>query len=143
MLEDLNELFYTYDDKGIITYVNKKLVEVLGYEIEEVLGNPVWELVPRCSRNAVREEVGKRLREGYKGIYLIKLLHKDGRELVVREKAAPIRKDGCIIGEMVLCEDITEQCRARKLLKGKNESLLRIREELTTANQQLGGLFVI
>lgn len=140
LLEDLNELFYTYDDRGIITYVNKKLVEVLGYKVEEVLGKPVWELMPRRFRNTVSKEVGKRLREGYKGIYTVKLLHKDGSERLVREKASPIIKNGCITGEMVLCEDITEQSRTEKLLREKNESLLRTRDELTAANQQLAAV---
>ncbi len=38
MIDNLNELFYTFDQDMRLTFINKKSLEVLGYRPEELIG---------------------------------------------------------------------------------------------------------
>jgi diguanylate cyclase (GGDEF)-like protein/PAS domain S-box-containing protein len=139
LLDNMNELFYTYDREGKITFANQKSLDVLGYKPEEVLAMTIWDFVPERHRAYLEVEFARRLKLKDKkpDSYLATVLHKDGSERIFRLNAAPIIEDGISIGEMVLAQDITEQRQMGKALKASNEELRSIQEELTAANEQL------
>jgi|LSQX01.1.fsa_nt_gb diguanylate cyclase (GGDEF)-like protein/PAS domain S-box-containing protein len=136
LLDSINELFYTYDVNGRITFTNRKSFDILGYHPHECLGRYLWEFVPERYREYFIKELKRRIPEGKEDTYLVKVLHRDGSERVFQLKASPIIKNGEIIGEMALAEDVTERRQMEKELQFSNETLLRIREELVAANQQ-------
>lgn len=136
LLDNINELFYTYDANGRITFVNRKAKDILGYNPQEAIGRYLWEFVPERFRNNFIEELNRRMKLGQEDTYMTKVLHQDGSERVFLLKASPIIKNGKVVGEMALAEDVTERRRMEKELRLSNETLLRIREELVAANQQ-------
>ena len=44
LLDNLNELFITYNGEGVIDFANKKTVDMLGYKPEELIGMNVLDL---------------------------------------------------------------------------------------------------
>ncbi len=137
LLDNMNELFYTYDIEGKITFANQKSLDLLGYKPEEVTAMTVWDFVPERHRDYLKTEVARRLKKRKPDSYHSTVLQKDGSERIFRLHAAPIIEDGISTGEMVLAEDITEQRRTEKALKKSNEELQSIQEELTAVNEQL------
>lgn len=136
LLDNINELFYTYDDSGRITYANRKAWDILGYKPQEAVGRYLWEFIPERFRHNFLQELNRRMNLGKEDTYLTKAIHRDGSERVLLLKASPIIIDGQVVGEMALAEDVTERRRMEKELRLSNETLLKIREELVAANQQ-------
>ncbi len=137
LLDNMNELFYTYDLNGKITFANQKSIDLLGYKPEEVTAMTVYDFVSERHRFNFETEVARRLKERKPDSYHATVLQKDGSERIFRLNAAPIIEDGISRGEMVLAEDITEQRRTEKALKKSNEELQSMQEELTATNEQL------
>ncbi|HBQ24966.1 MAG TPA: hypothetical protein DD791_01110 [Syntrophomonas sp.] len=137
LLDNMNELFYTYDLNGKITFANQKSIDLLGYKPEEVTAMTVYDFVSERHRFNFETEVTRRLKERKPDSYHATVLQKDGSERIFRLNAAPIIEDGISRGEMVLAEDITEQRRTEKALKKSNEELQSMKEELTATNEQL------
>ncbi|MFA7149097.1 MAG: PAS domain S-box protein, partial [Syntrophomonadaceae bacterium] len=137
LLDNMNELFYTYDLEGKITFANQKSIDLLGYKSEEVTAMTVWDFVAERHRTDMQTEFGRRLKEKEPESYHATVLHKDGSERIFRLNVAPILEDGISMGEMVLAEDITKQRRTEKALKKSNEELQSIQEELTAVNEEL------
>ncbi|MDD2587160.1 MAG: PAS domain S-box protein [Syntrophomonadaceae bacterium] len=137
LLDNMNELFYTYDSEGKLTFANQKSIDLLGYKSEEVTAMTVWDFVAKRHRADMETEFVRRLKEKEPESYHATVLHKDGSERIFRLNVAPILEDGISMGEMVLAEDITEQRRTQKALKKSNEELQSIQEELTAVNEEL------
>ncbi|MGE5391972.1 MAG: PAS domain-containing protein, partial [Deltaproteobacteria bacterium] len=126
LLDNMNEVFYTYDLEGKLTYVNKKCLETTGYLLEEMLGHYGWDFIPERYKEIFRDATVKRLKESpARASYLITVQKKDGSERILRLNASPIVDNGAVLGEMVLAEDETERRQAEKTLK-KNNILMQM-----------------
>lgn len=123
LMQSLNELFYTYDRDGFITFMNRKSKKVLGYEPHELLGLNVIDFVPQNIRKAVNQGMQKILQQGQSLSDEIPVFRKDGSQRLVRSNAAPIIEEGLITGAMVLAEDISERKRAEEALAAEKEWL--------------------
>ncbi len=137
LLDNINQIFYTYDLEGRITYANKKAVDILGFNPDEAIGIPLWEFVPQRYRDSFINEINKRFACSKPGSYLATVIHRDGSERVFNLKVSPIVKQGSVVGEMALAEDVTESRRINKELRESNKKLNRLSQELMAANQQL------
>lgn len=137
LLDNINQIFYSYDLEGRITYANKKSIDILGFNPEEAIGVHLWEFVPERYRDNFIMELNKRFASGKAGSYLATVIHRDGSERVFNLKASPVIKQGKVVGEMTLAEDVTESRRIIKELKKSNKTLNRLSQELIAANQQL------
>lgn len=133
LLNDMNELFLTFDTTGSITLVNKRVPEVLGYGAGELLGTPVFEYIHHPDKERVSVYFQARIVEGITGSHEISLVHKDGSPRVVRINASPIIKNGQVIGGSVLGEDITDRKRIEKNLIESEETYRTIFENTGTA----------
>lgn len=137
LLDNMNEVFYTYDAEGKVTFINKKCTEVMGYLPEEIIGHYGWEFIPERYRDLFHQSTVQRLKNPQHDSFLVTFQHKGGSERIVRLNASPIIEDGIVQGEMVLVEDVTERRQTEKTLKQNNILLQMMQEELTAANQQL------
>lgn len=137
LIDNMNELFYTYNTEGIITYINERSFDLLGYHPNEIIGKYLWDFVADRYKDSFKSEVKRRLIEGKRDSYIITVIHKNGSERILRLNASPIIEDGNIIGEIVLAIDVTEERRTEKKLKEYNRLLEEISQELMAANEQL------
>ncbi|MDD3853267.1 MAG: PAS domain S-box protein [Syntrophomonadaceae bacterium] len=137
LLDNINQIFYTYGLDGRITYANKKSIDILGFNPEEAIGIPLWEFVPQRYRESFITELNRRLDTSKPGTYLSTVIHRDGSERVFNLKVSPIIKQEKVMGGMTLAEDVTESRRINKELRESNKKLNRLSQELIAANQQL------
>ncbi len=117
LINNMNELFYTYDRQGCITYANKKTFEVLGYVPEELIGRNIFEFIPSRHKEDVICKVNERLHKQKSDSYEIPFIHKNGRERIIRLNASPISEDDRVSGGMVLAEDITGRKRSEEIIR--------------------------
>lgn len=139
LLDNMNEIFYTYDTEGVVTFINKKAKDILGYDQQELIGEYVWEITHPDYKEQVKTETKKRLQSGQskREIYLIKIVRKDGLVRTLRINVAPIEGDGRIIGEAASGEDVTEARQNEKALQSANQMLQETQKELIKANHNL------
>lgn len=94
------------DTSGRIIYTNPADAQMHGYTIAELIGMDPRILAPKAKWNPVRIPVGtyvKSIRESVN-------VRKDGSEFPVYLISVPVTsKDGTLIGEVTVCEDITER----------------------------------
>ncbi|MBO8158762.1 PAS domain S-box protein [Thermosyntropha sp.] len=132
LIDNMNELFFTCDIEGRITFINKRSTEVIGYSFEEVLGRYLLELVAPGYHVQAAAELDKCIKQGKDSSYEIPFIHKDGRKIILKMNAAPIiDEEGNIGGSMVLAEDITETKRALKELELSEAKYRAIVEDQT------------
>ncbi|SHG72007.1 PAS domain S-box-containing protein/diguanylate cyclase (GGDEF) domain-containing protein [Thermosyntropha lipolytica DSM 11003] len=132
LIDNMNELFLTYDKDGRISFVNKRSLEVIGYAFDEVLGRYMLELVAPDDYIKAAVEIDKCLKQGKDSSYEVALIHKEGREIILKMNAAPIiDEEGNITGGMVLAEDITEKKKALKELEISEAKYRAIVEDQT------------
>ena len=123
LIDNLNELFYTYDQDACITFINKKSWEILGYHPEELLGRKILTLASVKHKDTIWSEVQARLTRGQSGSYEVPAHHKDGSKRLLRLNASPIIENGKVVGGMALAEDITQRKRTEEALAAEKEWL--------------------
>ncbi len=125
LVETSNELIWSVNANGRITYVNQAAREIYGYEPDEVLGQPFLMLVPAEQVTAelqVFESVlaGRRLFD-YETVHV----RKDGVRIDLSFNAIAMRDaEGRSIGTTGTAMDITERKRQQDLLR-ERESWFR------------------
>ncbi len=137
LLDNMNEILYTYDMAGFITFINKKSYDMLGFSPEEVIGKHLGDFVPERYRKRFILGLEQRIKEGKRDSYVLTVTHKNGSEKIIRLNVSPIIENCQFIGEMVLADDITEQRKAEKELKRYNQNLEAVSQELRAINEQL------
>jgi len=114
LMDNMNENYYTYDRDLRITFINKKACENMGYFLEELLGRSMLDFIHEDEREMVKTNASKRLLEGNEATYEHRVVSKDGRELMLRVRVAPIFEDDKITGGQVVSEDITQHQKMEK-----------------------------
>lgn len=108
LMDNMNEGHYTCDQNLEFTFVNKKICEAMGYSLEEMLGKSVLDLVNEEDREKMKMIALRHLREGDTATYEHRAVCKDGHNLLLRIRVAPILENGMITGGQVMAEDITQ-----------------------------------
>lgn len=131
MVDNLNELFYTFDQDIRLTFINKKSMDVLGYRPEELIGTfRTADIFPDEDWEWIEKEIRKRLATGSSSSYVLPVRHKDGSKKYVKINSAAIMEEGRVVGGMVLADDITENIKASEALRESESNLRRITDNM-------------
>lgn len=131
MLENMNELFYTFDKDVRLTFINKKSLEVIGYHPEELIGTfRTKEIFPDEDWEWIKKEVVKRLSTGEQSTYILPARHRDGTKKYLKINSSPLWEDGTIVGAMVLADDITEYLKVHEALYENEKNMRRIADNM-------------
>lgn len=123
LLESTTSGIYGIDRDGSCTFANSRCLELLGYDdAKEVLGKNAHELFHHSRSDGVAYPVTQC--SIYKAIHAGESINhsdevywrKDGSCFPVDFQAAPIRRDGGIVGAVIAFSDITERKEAEKKL---------------------------
>ncbi len=110
LLEVANDVIYTLNPDGIITYVNKK-VEDWGYKKEDLLGIPFISIL---SKQHHYDNFKRAITAGIRRTYEVEIIDKFGEVKYAVMSISPLRGDeGKIVGVLGIVNDITE----RKMLE--------------------------
>ncbi len=111
---------YQVDASGNFLFVNESFASMFGYTREELVGRHFSLLVAAHALpdvTAMVEEVltGNRVRDE------VLAIHRDGHGIPVAFGAAPLRRNGTIVGMTGVLRDITERTRAEEALRESEE----------------------
>ena len=118
LVENINDVFYTLDNQGNITYVSPVVERFTRYKVGDLIGKPFIPLIYPDDLPGLLDSLN-RLVSGELEPWEFRILDKDGRIIFVRTSSRPLYKDGEIMGITALMTDITE----RKQMQQKLEEM--------------------
>lgn len=108
LLEGANDVIFTLNPSGIITYVNKK-VEEWGYKKEDLVGS---QFLGVLSKKHKGERLRRTLAEGIRQTYEVEIVDRSGNMKYAVLSISPLRTgDENMAGVLVIANDITERNR--------------------------------
>ncbi len=106
LFEAANDVIYTLNPDGIITYVNKK-VEEWGYTKGELVGSSFLKIL---SHRHQGDRFKKTVSEGIRQTYEVEVIDKSGGEKYAVLSVSPLKdNNGRITGVLGIAKDITDQ----------------------------------
>ncbi len=107
LVENIIDVIYAVDHKGVITYVSPSVISMLGYQPEEIQGRPFFDFIhpedlPRVNEIFREVLVGKIEPSEYR------ILRKSGATLWIRSSSRPIYEGKQPVGLRGVLVDITE-----------------------------------
>ncbi|MFP4555828.1 MAG: PAS domain S-box protein [Bacteroidales bacterium] len=131
LVENLNEIIYILDDKGVVTYISPNVKAISGYNAREVVGTSFLKFVhPDDIRG--RQEQFQKILSGIYNPSEYRLVAKNGNSIWMRTSAKPVLKKGKTIGVQGVLTDITNIKLIEAELR-KNEARLK---ELNSAKDK-------
>jgi PAS domain S-box-containing protein len=121
LVTTLNEGVWFVSPDHITSFVNPRMAKMLGYSAEEMIGRPIIDFLDPLSIQKVME-MTKRREQGHSDSYEVKFRRKDGRRLIGRVTASPLRDDaGKYCGSISGVIDITTRKHYEDVLALSNQ----------------------
>ena len=118
LVENINDVFYTLDNTGNITYVSPVVERMSKYKVSELIGKPFIPLVHPDDLPNLMESFN-RLITGVIEPSEFRIFDKDGSIIFVRTSSRPLYENGQVVGITALITNITE----RKQMEYKLEQM--------------------
>jgi PAS domain S-box-containing protein len=131
LVENINEVIYALDEKGVATYASPMITTLLGYESSEVIGRPFAEFVFAEDLPKVQEQFNKVYANKWEP-YEYRVRTKSGEVRWIRASSRPVYQKGQVIGIQGMATDIT----AMKQLEGQ----LRQAQKMEAIGTLAGGI---
>ncbi|MBN1691335.1 MAG: PAS domain S-box protein [Dehalococcoidia bacterium] len=108
LVENINDVFYTMDNEGNITYVSPVVEKLSKYKVSDLIGQSFISLIHPDDLPGLTDSFN-RLVSGQLEPWEFRIFDKDGTIIYVRTSSRPIYKDGEVVGLTALITDITER----------------------------------
>ncbi|MEM5778325.1 MAG: PAS domain S-box protein [Candidatus Aenigmatarchaeota archaeon] len=120
------------DKNGRFVEVNKKVEELLGYSKEDLIGKKFTKanVLTKKSILIAFKNFLKRMAGFDVKPYEIEVIKKNGEIIIGEINASPIKKNGKIVGDIVIIRDITSRKKVEEELRKTKEDLEKKVEEL-------------
>jgi PAS domain S-box-containing protein len=115
LVENVNDIIFSVDTTGVITYVNPVVMRY-GYQPEDLVGTVAADFV----HTEDRERIARRLRYALRGVSemgVFRFLTKDGEVRWATFNESVIRERGSVRGLRGVLSDITDRVQAEELIK--------------------------
>jgi len=122
LVENINDLMYTLDNEGRITYASPAVERFTKYKIAELIGQHFMPLIHPDDLPGLLGSFD-RLLSGQLEPWEFRVLDKDGRVIWVRSSSRPIFEGDQIVGINALMTDITAHKLAEQALRESDERL--------------------
>lgn len=135
LVENINDVLYTLDVNGNITYISPVIERVSKYRIDELAGRNFTDFIHPEDLPGLLESYNRTI-EGHIEPSEFRIFDKDGSVRHVRTSSHTIERNGKIVGLTAIMTDITE----KKLAEGAlRESEKRYRELVENATDMIYG----
>ena len=111
LVENINDVIFTINRAGIVTYVSPRIKALADYTPEELIGRRIGTLVPEEEHPEMMAQIKRAFKENL-GATNHRLIKKDGTHAWVRVSGRPIWHNGNSIGMQGVLADITRLMRA-------------------------------
>jgi PAS domain S-box-containing protein len=131
--ESANDILLFLDRHGTILDVNERLKEIGGYEREDFVGKNIRSLTSIMSKKGLAIVV-KNFIKRMAGLkvppYEVEMVTKTGEWLTIEINAVAIRREGRVIGDLVILRDMTERKQVQEEIKQLYEQVKAFNVEL-------------
>lgn len=132
LLNAVGEGICGLDLSGRVTFANPAACQILGYDADELLGVHMRSLIQPGQQTAVQSEAPDEMRR----VQDEQFWRRDGTSYAVEYTRTPLRKDGLVVGSVVIFNDVTER---RKVERMKDEFISTVSHELRTPLTSIKG----
>ncbi len=131
LVEAANDIIYSIDTLGYVTYANPKAIQTIESSEEAIIGRFFGELVHPSQREEVVGFYYKQLTENIESTYLrFASITDTGAELWLAQTVRAIVEDDKVTGFTAIARDVTENVRAEQQLKRSEEKYRGIIENM-------------
>jgi PAS domain S-box-containing protein len=131
LVENIHEVIYSMDEKGVVTYVSPAIQSLTGFSPSEIEGLHFSQFIFKDDFDLIVQRFGEAL-SGQKSPTEYRLVAKSGDPVWVRSMSKPIQEGDEVKGLRGVLSDISEQKKAEAALQ---ESRKHYRELLETMNE--------
>jgi len=124
LVENISEIIFTVDKKGLLTYVSPAVESILGYSPSEIIGKPIQGVIYQQDLQFVMARFQKAL-SGIKSPAEYRVYKKSGEICWVYSSSKPIFDEKGVCGLQGMATDIDDRKRAEKEKKGLEKKLAR------------------
>lgn len=108
LVENINDVIYSTDVAGVITYISPVVQQMLGFKPMEIIGRSFAEFIYEEDLPEIIQRF-QSLLDGHVGPSEYRILHKSGEIRWVRTSSRPVKEHGEVIGIRGILSDITEK----------------------------------
>jgi len=123
LVENINDVIFTLDDAGVITYISPVVQAIVGYHPTEVVGHSFTEFILPEDLPGVMRSFQK-VRSGELQATEYRVRARSGETLWMRSSSRPIVADNRTIGVRAVLSDITGRKQAEEVLREKERLLV-------------------
>ncbi|MFO8132461.1 MAG: PAS domain S-box protein [Thermoplasmatota archaeon] len=126
MVENINDVLYTTDMEGTITYISPVIAQMSGYTPGEVVGKPFTDFVHEDDVPRIRERFKQIIsgdRDGRPSPDEYRITVASGDVRWVRTSSRPIFEDGDVVGLRGVMTDVTGRKHAEQKIAELNDTL--------------------
>jgi len=105
LLDNINDVVYNVNEKGIITYISPSVFKLMGYKPEEMLGKSIFSIMDNKKEEAHREFAAIEKKSTFTEVYDIK--SRSGEKIWIRHSAKALIENGVFKGVTGILTDIT------------------------------------
>jgi PAS domain S-box-containing protein len=116
LVENINDVIFSQDAEGHITYISPSLERMSNYKAEDLVGKSFIELIHPDDLPGLMESY-KRTMEGNLEPWEFRLFDRNGTVRWVRTSSRPLVRDGEISGLLGILTDITKRKRAEEWIR--------------------------
>lgn len=139
LVENINEVVFTLDTRGYVTYISPVIERVSGFKVDEITGQPVRRFVYPEDLPGVLRWLERTL-AGEIGLYEFRVLDKNGNVRYVRTSGRPLRQREQLVGLTGIMVDVTGCKEKEAELKRSSEKLRSALEGTIQAMARLVGV---
>ena len=116
LVENINEVIYTLDLDGVLTYVSPSVESLLGFPPSEAIGHP-WQEFVHSEDLARSGEALQATLSGQRAGSEYRAVTRSGDLRWVQTSSRPVVRDGRVVGIQGTLADVTERRRAEEALR--------------------------
>jgi PAS domain S-box-containing protein/putative nucleotidyltransferase with HDIG domain len=139
LVENINDVLFTQDETGIITYISPVIERISRYKAGEIVGRSFTRFVEAEDLPALMESYSRTIAGGTEPLEF-RLRDRDGTIHHVRTSSRIIEKNGAFAGLTGILTDITDRKKAESQREAALEALEESRRSLLTLMGNLPGI---
>lgn len=119
MVENINDVIFSLDNEGFITYINPVVEQISQYRMDELIGINFSELIHTDDLPGLIASFQRTI-NGQIEPYEFRIYDRDGSILSVRTSSRPVKKNGEVIGLTGVLQNLTAQKIAEESMEKRN-----------------------
>jgi PAS domain S-box-containing protein len=131
MVENINDVIFSLDNEGFITYINPVVEQISQYRTDELIGINFSELVHSDDLPGLIASFQRTI-TGQLEPYEFRIYDRDGSHLHVRTSSRPVKKNGEVIGLNGVLQNITAQKIAEESMEKRNREFSALNQVCQT-----------